>query len=64
MICYKCKIPYSQLEKIQYVDLFLGSKVGFEKLLQGIKNGYSLVGGHQFGEKNFGRMKTLQVKFT
>lgn len=32
--------------------------------MQGSKNRDNLVGGHQFEEKNFGRMKTLQVKFT
>ena len=60
----ECKIPYSQLEKIQYVDMFPDWKVGFEKLLQAIKRGDNLVGGHQFEEQNFGRMKTLQVKLT
>jgi hypothetical protein len=48
------KIPYSQLEKIQYVYLFRDCKVGFEKLLQAIKKEDNLVGGHHFGEKNFG----------
>jgi tetratricopeptide (TPR) repeat protein len=37
-----CKIPFSQLEKIQYVDLFPDWKKGFEKLLKGIKLGNNL----------------------
>ena len=44
--------------------MFPDWKVGFEKLLQAIKKGDNLVGGHQFEEQNFGPMKTLQVKFT
>ena len=44
-----CKIPYSQLEKIQYVDLFPDWNEGFERLLEAIALGDNLVGGKQFG---------------
>ncbi len=61
-----CKIPYSQLEKIQYVDLFPDWKEGFEKILQAIKQGDNLVGGrHQFEEEEtkFGTIRKLPKKF-
>jgi len=60
-----CKIPYSQLEKIQYVDLFPDWKEGFEKILQAIKQGDNLVGGrHQFVEEEtkFGTIIKLPEK--
>jgi predicted Zn-ribbon and HTH transcriptional regulator len=52
-----CKIPYSQLEKIQYVDLFPDWKEGFEKILKAIKLGDNLVGGYQFEENRVSIIK-------
>ena len=57
----ECKVPYSELEKIQRVDLFPDWKEGFEKILRAIKEGDNLVKGHQFeGEKNLARLKVLK----
>lgn len=38
-----CKIPYSQLEKIQFIDLFPDWNQGFEKLLEAIDGGDNFV---------------------
>jgi tetratricopeptide (TPR) repeat protein len=55
-----CKIPYSDLEKIQFVDLFPDWKAGFEKILDAIELGDNLVDGQQFMfRKRFNRFRKL-----
>jgi tetratricopeptide (TPR) repeat protein len=59
----ECKIPYSELEKIQYVDLFPDWKEGFEKILQAIKLGDNLVRGRQFEEKRISIIGKIEKIF-
>ena len=55
-----CKIPYSLLQRIQYVDLFPDWNQGFEKLLEAIKRGDNLVDGYQFEwKKRFNKIRNL-----
>jgi TIR domain len=55
----ECKIPYSQLEKIQYVDLFPDWNEGFYRILQTIRSGDNLIGEYKEYAKAIVRRRSI-----